>query len=233
MLFKQCVENPGKAISAEYRKSDAIGSYFWSLWEFIAIRNEHGDVVEIQCVGVDITERRDTEEALKQMSTELIERVKELRGIQDIGRLADQGLALPDYFNQVIERIPASMHYTDMCSALIEFDDSVFGEANSNNLKCAISKTIAVNGQNRGQLITGYTEEKIFLDDEYHHIQSITELIGQYVTRRELFDQLQQALERFRKIQSRTRIIRLCRITRSAGAVTHGYQLPWFTRKTL
>ncbi len=49
-------QKPGSVQSVKMRKPNPVGGYFNTLWEFVAIRNKEGDILEIQCMGRDITD---------------------------------------------------------------------------------------------------------------------------------------------------------------------------------
>jgi PAS domain S-box-containing protein len=53
----------------------------WISWSGCAIADEHGEIVEIQCVGRDVTERRSAEERLQASNAELRESEDRLRSL--------------------------------------------------------------------------------------------------------------------------------------------------------
>jgi PAS domain S-box-containing protein len=57
----QCVMSPGKSFQVELDKPTPSGGIMTTLWEFTALADEHNAPVEMQCVGIDITERREAE----------------------------------------------------------------------------------------------------------------------------------------------------------------------------
>jgi len=67
----QCIVTPNKAIKCLVRKPHPNGSYFWTDWEFIGITNEQGEVVEILCVGYDITSLIDKQGQLTRYAQKL------------------------------------------------------------------------------------------------------------------------------------------------------------------
>ena len=66
---RQCLENPGQPVQVILRKPGIKDKPFWTLWEFVTVTNHDGIVYEIQCVGFDITEQMEAEEALRQSVT--------------------------------------------------------------------------------------------------------------------------------------------------------------------
>lgn len=71
---KNCVQFPGKIFPVELDKPGKDKSIITSLWEFVALVNENGDPTEIQCMGINITDRKKTE-------TKLIESENRLRSL--------------------------------------------------------------------------------------------------------------------------------------------------------
>lgn len=56
-----CLAEPGKPIQVVLHKITPDDSMFWTLWEFVAIKNEDDIVSEIQCIGFDISEQIEIE----------------------------------------------------------------------------------------------------------------------------------------------------------------------------
>lgn len=63
-VVESCVASPGSVFKVEIDKPAPDGGYVTTLWEFVCILNERGMPVEIQCVGLNITDRVNTERAL-------------------------------------------------------------------------------------------------------------------------------------------------------------------------
>lgn len=64
-----CIVKPGVAHHVELRKPTSDG-FMWSLWEFMALPDMDGEVVEFQCVGIDITERKKAAERSFELALE-------------------------------------------------------------------------------------------------------------------------------------------------------------------
>lgn len=59
--IKKCIAHPEKMVPIEIRRPNKNGAYTTNYWEFIGITNEAGEVVELQGIGYDITERKEAE----------------------------------------------------------------------------------------------------------------------------------------------------------------------------
>jgi len=62
---RQCMEKPGQPVQLTMRKPRATGEIVHTVWEFVAIPDEDGDVQELQCIGIDIIELIHTQNKLQ------------------------------------------------------------------------------------------------------------------------------------------------------------------------
>lgn len=63
---KKCLQEPGKVIQVELDKPTKNGEILATLWDFVCLKDKEGIPKEMQCVGIDITERKLTEKKLKE-----------------------------------------------------------------------------------------------------------------------------------------------------------------------
>ncbi len=63
---QQCFAEPGRIFKVELDKPAKDGSIRTTLWEFVALKDNENKPVEIQCMGIDITDRRMIEDKLKE-----------------------------------------------------------------------------------------------------------------------------------------------------------------------
>lgn len=61
----ECLSTPGTIVKVELDKPSKDGGVMSTLWEFVALVGEDGIPVGVQCMGLDITERKHAEFALK------------------------------------------------------------------------------------------------------------------------------------------------------------------------
>lgn len=52
----QCLQTPQVPVQVTLRKPAPEGGLHWYLWDFVGVTASEGDVTEIQCMGIDITE---------------------------------------------------------------------------------------------------------------------------------------------------------------------------------
>jgi PAS domain S-box-containing protein len=63
LTTENCFKTPGRPASVTIRKPNKDGGYFWTDWEFTAILDNMGKIIEVQCVGLDATARTEAEQA--------------------------------------------------------------------------------------------------------------------------------------------------------------------------
>lgn len=74
---KQCIANPGEIIQIELDKPTPDGSVRTTLWDFVCLTGSDNQPFEIQCMGIDITERKRAEqERLARQEAEAANRAK-------------------------------------------------------------------------------------------------------------------------------------------------------------
>jgi PAS domain S-box-containing protein len=72
--IQNCIQSPGKIFPIELDKPGKNNTIITTLWEFVALVNEHGTPTEIQWMGINISDRKKAE-------TKLIESENRLRSL--------------------------------------------------------------------------------------------------------------------------------------------------------
>ncbi len=68
---EECIQSPGKIVSIELDKPSRDGSAITTLWEFVALVDESGLPIEIQCMGINISERKKIQNKLQESENRL------------------------------------------------------------------------------------------------------------------------------------------------------------------
>ena len=64
-IMEKCVKTPNKVFQVEIDKRRQDGGIKPTLWHFIGLTNSSGETVEVQCIGLDITDLKNAQRALK------------------------------------------------------------------------------------------------------------------------------------------------------------------------
>ncbi|MDT0649612.1 PAS domain-containing response regulator [Autumnicola edwardsiae] len=64
--FTACIANPNEVFQVEMDKLQKDGVYKTTLWDFVCLTDAEGEPMEVQCVGIDITDRVKAERSLKE-----------------------------------------------------------------------------------------------------------------------------------------------------------------------
>jgi PAS domain S-box-containing protein/putative nucleotidyltransferase with HDIG domain len=158
-----------------------------------------GTVKVIELVR-DITERKRAEEALQK-------RVKELRCIADISRLAEEpGISIEKFVQEVVSILPSAWLYSEICSARIAIDSKEFKTANFRETEWSQSADIKVDRMKFGALTVCYLEEKPeadegpFLKEERSLINTVADFMGHIIQHRRTEAEIRDSETRFRTI---------------------------------
>ena len=84
---QKCISLPGRAFSIEIDKPARDGSTRTTLWEFVCLTDERNQPSEIQCMGVEITDRKISEKALRESEEKyrlLAENISDVIWIMDM-----------------------------------------------------------------------------------------------------------------------------------------------------
>lgn len=67
----ECISSPGKIVKVELDKPHKDGTRRTTLWEFVCITDASGEPIEVQCMGIDITDRVNAEKKTMEALSEL------------------------------------------------------------------------------------------------------------------------------------------------------------------
>jgi len=163
----------------------------------IRIKDESGNPVGTVASFSNITERKKVEEDLK-------ERIKELNGLYNLGKLGEKVEDLEELFHRFIEDIaPASMKFPDKTFVMIELDERKYCSETKYKYEDVISLSapIIVKKEQRGSLTIGYTEKLTSIEEfEQKLIDGYAERLGKIIERKEAEEALQMSEKRFRDL---------------------------------
>ena len=125
----------------ENRTVSPDGQVRWHQWIDRAIFNDNGNLVEVQSVGRDITDRKQSEEILKQLNSELEERTNDLQ----------KALEFESLLKRIVERIRDSLDESKILDIVVRELGQALNAAYCNT-------TLYDNGQIKPDSIFEYRE---------------------------------------------------------------------------
>ncbi|MBN1841483.1 MAG: PAS domain S-box protein, partial [Deltaproteobacteria bacterium] len=184
---------------SEYRFVDREGNVTWTIGQAVPILNSQGDTTGFIGTITDINERKRTEEALRQKTHDLGERVKELNCLYGISSLVEKpDISLGEIFQGVVDLIPPSWQYPEITCSRIIFDDEEYKTSNFKETTWNQSNEIFVTGKQIGTLEVFYLEERPE-DYEGPFLKEERRLINEITGRLEMIIQRKQAEETLRE----------------------------------
>ena len=151
----------------------------------------------------DITERKQAEEALRERTRDLAERVKELNCLYGISNLVEKpNISLEEIFQGVVELISPSWQYPEITCSRIILEDKEYKTENFKETNLKQFQEIFVHGNMAGILEVCYLEEKIeldegpFLKEERNLIIAIAERLGRIIEHKQVQEALRESQER-------------------------------------
>ncbi|MDZ7755425.1 PAS domain S-box protein [Rhodohalobacter sp.] len=164
-VVEQCMKNPNEVYQVEIDKPGKSGKIKTTLWDFVCLTDNAGKPTEIQCVGIDITEKKVSETQLKEslkekdiLLAEIHHRVKNnlavVSGMLQLQAFEEKNKDVQYKLNDSILRIQAiatiheilyrsgsfsNLQFSDVAEQLVHKIDSVAGE--NRNIEINIKKT--------------------------------------------------------------------------------------------
>ncbi len=137
----------------------------------------------------DITERKQAEQALKQKTCDLNERLKELNclyGIDKINRI--KGITIKEVVERAVRLIPSSWQYPEITGSRITIKNREYKSRNFKETEWMQRADIIVNNKKIGLIEVCYLDEKPesdegpFLKEERNLINSVADHLGKLIT---------------------------------------------------
>jgi PAS domain S-box-containing protein len=154
------------------------------------VRDADGRVLGAIETAIDITQRKQAEDELRQKTHELGERVKELNCLYAFSNLIEKpDICLPEIFQGLVDIIPSGWQYPEMTCARLVLEDQIFKTANFMETIWKQSSPILVDGRHIGDLEVYYLEGKPefeegpFLKDERNLIDALAGRLGKTIKR--------------------------------------------------
>lgn len=190
-----------------------------------------GEVAGYVATVADLTERYQTEDALRDLARELGDRIKELKCLIGISHIIEaSGESLPDIMQRTVDLVASSWGHPEIACARIRFGNSLHQTANFRETPWKQTADIVVDGRLAGRLEVGYLEKRPdrddgpFLREEQGVLDAVAEQLGHTVERLRSQSQLRE-----REQELRDRLARLARVNvlgEMAASIAHEVNQP-------
>jgi diguanylate cyclase (GGDEF)-like protein/PAS domain S-box-containing protein len=155
----------------------------------------------------DITDRKRVEAEREKLLQDLGERVKELKCVNDISRLAEKPwVSIEEFVQGAVNILPPAWQYPEICCARIMLDSKEFKTANFRETEWSQSANIIVDRKKFGAVTICYLEEKPaadegpFLKEGRSLINTVADLLGHIIQHRLSEAEVMASEEKFRMI---------------------------------
>jgi signal transduction histidine kinase len=153
------------------------------------------------------------ESRLRELTHDLVERIKELNCLYGISRLVErEGTSLDAVLQGVVDLIPPAWQYPDVTCARIRLKSREFRTRNFRETQWRQAEAIIVNARRAGTVEVFYTGERPFafegpfLKEERDLIHGIAERLGHIVESKKAEAKLQRLYARERRLRKRLQV---------------------------
>ncbi len=190
IAFQEKSEKKQKSIADkhELRVKKVNGDYVWLSFSVSPIVDENNHCTGSVAIIDDITQRKQYDFSMKELTSNLNQKVKQLNCLYDIYDLTSiPGITFDEVFKRSLEIIPFGLKYShDTCVEII-FKDVAFRSDNFEETQWCFTVPIKVQKKKLGQLRVCYIEEKPYIKKDPFHfnekilLKNIAEKLGQVI----------------------------------------------------
>jgi PAS domain S-box-containing protein len=149
-----------------------------------------GNVAQVIEYALDITERKRAEEALRKLTHDLGQRVKELNCLYDVSRLVSRrDISLEEILQGAIELVPPAFQYPAITCARLKLEDQEFRTPSFRETPWRLAADLVVGDRQVGTLEACYLEKAPqadagpFLEEERALLRAIADRLGRMIER--------------------------------------------------
>lgn len=195
------------------------------------VHDSDGQFAALVVTAFDVTERHQTETALRETAQELEKRVREIDCLFEISRIVERsGGSLPVILRGAAEILPRSWRHSEVAYARIVMDGESYQTANYADTPWKQHAQILIDDQSVGEIEVGYLEERPTAD-EGPFLKEETNLLGAIAARlgRSAERLLTRQLLRENETELRERMTHLTRVStmgEMASSIAHEVNQP-------
>ena len=215
ILLDEKSELRKKGVSDRYeiRFKRRNGKMLWANLSVAPVLDENGLLNGTVGIINDISEQKKHEEELKELTSDLNQKIKQLNCLYDISDITGiPGITFPEIFNKALDILPIGLKYTHDACVEIVFENQRFASKNFQETKWQYTAPIKVMNKKLGMIKVCYlTEKPIVSKDVFHFnekilVKNIAEKLGQIIESKNMEFALKENRE---KLAEAHRIARL------------------------
>lgn len=194
------------------RKRD--GSLYVEEQTITPVLDRTGAITHFVSIKNDITTRKHAEEALRDKSAKLAERVKELRCLYEVSELLRRtDLSHEKLLSETVRLLPSAWLVPEKTCARIVWEGQEFRTENFRESEWELSGEILVHGRRVGAVRVGFLGawpeggDAPFLPEERELIEAVAHLLGNSIERRRTEEALQASERQYRLVVENVREI--------------------------
>jgi|GEM_PF-1146139 len=189
--FDQWIRKGATHVKFERRIVNQVSGEVFDMQCTVNLRyDENGRLIGVNSISRNLSDLKHNEQALKQLTHSLQERLKELNCLYAISRIRERhDYSLDEILQEIVDIIPASLQYPEIAAARIKFDSYAHSTPNFKTTPWMLSREVLANGEPVCCLEVSYLEEKTewkrqpFQHEEQMLIGVIAERVGNIIER--------------------------------------------------
>ena len=189
--FDEWIRNGDTHAKFDTRVVNQVSGEVFEMQCTVDLRYDENDrLVGVNSISRNLTDLKRNEQALKQLTHSLQERLKELNCLYGISRIRERhDYSLDEILQEIIDIIPASLQYPEIAAAQIKFDTYTHSTPKFQTTPWMITQQVLVNGEPLCHLEVCYLEKKPewkgqpFQLEEQMLIKVIAERVGNIIER--------------------------------------------------
>jgi len=215
VLLDEKTELRKKGISDRYevRFKRRNGKMLWASLSVAPVLDENGVLNGTVGIINDISEQKRHEEELKELTSDLNQKIKQLNCLYDISDITGiPGITYSEIFTKALDILPIGLKYSHDACVEILFENQRFYSKDYKETKWSYSAPIKVTNKKLGVLKVCYLSEKPIVSKDVFHfnekilIKNIAEKLGQIIESKNMECALKESRE---KLAEAHRIARL------------------------